>query len=70
MGCAGFWFVCKAHPPAHFEIRVGGCNAVDGPKDKQEVTVFLATTLKPDVSKENRFRLAALFFSYTSVSII
>jgi hypothetical protein len=24
-------FFYKAHPPAHIGIRVGGCNAVDGP---------------------------------------
>jgi hypothetical protein len=24
------------------EIRVGGCNAVDGPKDKQDVELFLS----------------------------
>ena len=35
--CAGFWFVYKAHPPMHIGICVGGCNAVDGPKDKQNV---------------------------------
>ena len=34
---AGFGFVTKAHPAAHIEIRVGGRNAVDGPKDKQDV---------------------------------
>jgi hypothetical protein len=56
IGCAGFfWFVCKAHPAAHIEIRVGGCNAVDGPKDKQEVQLLIVTTRKPDVTKENRF---------------
>ena len=35
--CAGFWFVYKAHPPMHIGICVGGCNAVDEPKDKQDV---------------------------------
>ena len=30
----------KAHPPAHIEICVGGCNAVDGHKDKQDVELF------------------------------
>ncbi|MGB5618781.1 MAG: hypothetical protein WBM78_18195, partial [Desulfobacterales bacterium] len=44
--CAGFWFVYKAHPPAHIGICVGGCNAVDGPKNKQDVYLFLAATLK------------------------
>jgi hypothetical protein len=38
-------FVYKAHPAAHIEIRVGGCNAVDGPKDKQDVELFFAGTL-------------------------
>ena len=44
--CAGFWFVCKAHPPAHIGICVGGCNAVDGPKNKQDVSLFLAAALR------------------------
>jgi hypothetical protein len=44
--CAGFGFAYKAHPAAHIEIRVGGCNAVDGPKDKQDVELFLAGALK------------------------
>jgi hypothetical protein len=35
--CAGFWFVYKAHPLVHIRICAGGCNAVDGPKDKQDV---------------------------------
>ena len=35
--CAEFWFVYKAHPPAHIGICVGGCNAVDAPKNKQDV---------------------------------
>jgi hypothetical protein len=35
-----------AHPPAHIEIRVGGCNAVDGPKDKEDVELFLSGVLK------------------------
>jgi hypothetical protein len=34
--CAGFWFVCKAHPPVHIRICVAGCNAADRPKDKQD----------------------------------
>ena len=38
--CAGFGFVYKAHPAAHIEIRVCGCNAADGPKDKQDVELF------------------------------
>ncbi|MFZ0611553.1 MAG: hypothetical protein WAM73_04890, partial [Desulfobacterales bacterium] len=44
--CAGYWPVCKAHPAAHIEIRVGGCNAVDGSKVKQDVELFFAGTLK------------------------
>ena len=44
--CAGFGFVDKANPAAHIEIRAGGCNAVDGPKDKQDVELFLAGALK------------------------
>ena len=43
--CAGLWFVYKAHPPAHIGIRLGGCNAVDGPQDKQEVELFFAGAL-------------------------
>jgi hypothetical protein len=36
------WFVIKAHPAAHIEICAGGCNAEDGPKDKQDVELFFA----------------------------
>jgi hypothetical protein len=36
-----FWFVCKAHPSAYIEICVGGCNAGDGQKGKQDVGFFL-----------------------------
>jgi hypothetical protein len=43
---AGFEFVYKAHPAAHIEIRVGGCNAVGDPKDKRDVELFLAGALK------------------------
>jgi hypothetical protein len=43
--CAGFGFVCTAHPAAHIEIRAGGCNAVDGPKDKPDVEFFSATAI-------------------------
>jgi hypothetical protein len=39
---AGIEFVYKAHPAAHIEIRVGGCNAVDGPKEQQDVELFFA----------------------------
>jgi hypothetical protein len=28
-------FVYKAHPPVHIRICAGGCNTVDGRKDKQ-----------------------------------
>jgi hypothetical protein len=35
-------FVNKAHPAAHIEICVGGCNALEGPKDKQDVELFIA----------------------------
>jgi hypothetical protein len=44
--CAEFRFVYKAHPPAHIGICVGGCNAVDGQKNKQDVSLFLAAVLK------------------------
>jgi hypothetical protein len=45
--CAGFGFVYKAHSAAHIEIRVAGtgCNAVDGPKDKQDVELFFVVVL-------------------------
>jgi hypothetical protein len=43
----GFWFVIKAHPSAHIEICAGGCNAEDGPKDKQDVELFFAEALSP-----------------------
>ncbi|MEN8690229.1 MAG: hypothetical protein AB1Z20_08990, partial [Desulfobacterales bacterium] len=47
-------FVYKAHPAAHIGIRVGGCNAVDDPKDKQDVGLFLAGALKcPDSGFES-----------------
>jgi hypothetical protein len=38
----GFWFVIKAHSSAHIAICAGGCNAEDGPKDKQDVELFFA----------------------------
>ncbi|HSM74750.1 MAG TPA: hypothetical protein VK852_08945, partial [Desulfobacterales bacterium] len=44
---AGFWFVTQAHSPAHIGICAGECNAGDGPKDKQDVQLFLAETLRP-----------------------
>jgi hypothetical protein len=44
--CAGFGFVYKARPAAHIEIHVGGCNAVDGSKDKQDVELLLAGALR------------------------
>ena len=39
----------KAHPPAHIEICVGGCNAVDGHKDKQDVELFFSGALSNHV---------------------
>jgi hypothetical protein len=38
--------VYKAHRAAHIEIRVGGCHAVNGPKDKPDVELFFSGTLK------------------------
>ena len=38
-------------PVAHIEIRVGGCNAVNGPKDKQDVKLFLAGALTKGVKE-------------------
>jgi hypothetical protein len=43
---AGFWLVYKAHPPVHIWICAGGCNAVDGKKDKKDVELFFPTGLK------------------------
>jgi hypothetical protein len=51
--CAGLGFVYKAHPAAHIEIRVGGRNAVDGPKDKQDVDLFSAGALSFRLFFEN-----------------
>jgi hypothetical protein len=42
---AEFGFVYKAHPAAHIEIRLGGCNTVDGPKGKQDVDLFFSGSL-------------------------
>jgi hypothetical protein len=44
--CAGFGVAYKAHPATHIEIRVGGCNAENDPKDKQDVEYFLAGALR------------------------
>ena len=41
----GFWFLCKAHPSAYIEICVGGCNAGDGQKGKQDVGLFFTGAL-------------------------
>ena len=51
--CAGFSSVCKAHPPAHIEICAGGCNAVDGPKDTQDVELFFSGTLNARLRNED-----------------
>jgi hypothetical protein len=45
--CAGFGFVYEAHPAVHIEMRVGGCQAADDPKDKQDMELFLAEALTP-----------------------
>jgi hypothetical protein len=37
---------CPKIAAAHIEIRVGGSNAVDDPKDKQDEELFLAGALK------------------------
>jgi hypothetical protein len=50
----GFGFVYKARPAGHIEIRVGGCNAVDGPKDKQDVELFLTGVLNAVTQKKCR----------------
>jgi hypothetical protein len=39
--CTGFGFGSQAHPAAYIEIRVGGCNAGDGPKYRQMWNYFL-----------------------------
>jgi hypothetical protein len=36
-----------AHPSANISIGADGCNAEDGPKDKQDVELFFAEALKP-----------------------
>ena len=51
---AGFGFAYKAHPAAHIEIRVGGCNAVDGPKDKPDVELFFLGPLSVPVYAAGR----------------
>ena len=54
--CAGCWFVCKEHPPAHIEIRAGGYNAVDRPTDKQDVDFFpglLALNIRAKAVKQD-----------------
>jgi len=33
----GCGFVYKAHPAVHSEMRVGGCDAADDPKNKRDV---------------------------------
>jgi hypothetical protein len=42
---AGFGFPCKANSLVHIEIRVGGCDAVDGAKDKQYMELFFTGAL-------------------------
>jgi hypothetical protein len=42
---AGFGLVYKAHTAAQIEIRVGRCNTVDGPNDKQDVELFFSGAL-------------------------
>jgi hypothetical protein len=44
--CAGCWSVYKAHFPVHIWICAGGCNALDGPKDKKDVELFFPSGLK------------------------
>jgi len=39
---AGFWFIFKAYPPVHIGICVGGCNAEDESKEKQDGHFFFA----------------------------
>ncbi|MGD9976085.1 MAG: hypothetical protein AB7S77_23765, partial [Desulfatirhabdiaceae bacterium] len=55
LDCDGFWFVCKAHPPVHIGICAGGCNAADGPKDKQDVDLFVSDSLTIALFKSWRF---------------
>jgi hypothetical protein len=50
----GFWFVIKAHLSAHIEICAGGCNAENGPKDKQDVELFFAEALTASLKKSIR----------------
>jgi hypothetical protein len=50
--CAGFGSAYKAHQAAHIEIRVGGCTAANDPKDKQDVSLFLAGALISSANEE------------------
>ena len=59
---AGFWFVYKAHPPAHIGICVGGCNAVDAPKNKQDVSLFLAAALTAVIDQMAQVSMKCLSF--------
>jgi hypothetical protein len=53
-----FWFVIKAHLPMHSGIYVGGCIAVDGPKDKKDVSLNLAAALcRPDSLIQIKWRV-------------
>jgi hypothetical protein len=40
----------------HIEIRDGGCNAVDDPKEKQDVELFLAGALRSLSGSQNKKR--------------
>ena len=58
-------------------MRVGGCNAVDGPSDKQEVELFFVGALTVVCSlggcgcpKEHLIRLPNIEVRYPNVSVI
>jgi hypothetical protein len=58
-----FGFVYKAHPPVHIRICAGGCNAIDGRKDKQGGGIFLACALRIGEKKQLNVVVELLFES-------
>ena len=53
--CAGFGFVYKAHPLVHIRICAGGCNAVNGRKDKQDMGFLFTRFLISATERSNWF---------------
>ena len=50
-----------AHPPVHIKICAGGCNAVDGPKDKKDGLII--SCRDPNDVKDHLIDAFALFRS-------